>query len=403
MADGKRVAGSRSRSDRIVFLDYLRSLAVLLVLWDHMVGQWLGWRRSGWLPLDKVDVYVTRPLDLIQDMGWLGVSLFFLISGFIISHVAATETRLEFSVKRLLRIYPPMILAVLVTMLFYVIRHHWQVIDSGVGIVPAVPSWHDALWSMTLVNYEMNPQPIVLGVAWSLVIEVCFYIMVFAIRPLLNYRGYASWTILAAVYVVLETMRHHGPHYFLLGVSISYIPLLVAGQALWLRWSGRVSTLHCAAITLVAWLIWIHGLATIQPTFLTAANSYGPSLLVAYGLFVVLLIRNPQIRSFKVVSFTAARSYSLYLLHAPVGLFVLDVLISHVSFTVALLAAVVAVFLAAEISYRFVELPTQRLGRRMLRRFKRGNGSPTKPMDDVPIVLDTESPSASIPSAASRT
>ena len=361
---------------RIVFLDVLRALAILFVLWDHLVGQWLGQRGRGWLPLTKIDQFVTGPLDIVQDFGWLGVCLFFLISGFIISHVASSETRPEFAVKRILRIYPPLLVAILVSLLIA----HWRVdfsVPDTSGAVPSSPSVPDALWSSSLINYMMVPQHVVLGVAWSLFIEICFYVLVFLIRPLLNHGGWASWGILAFIAFSSFTVREYGPNWFLLSVSLSYVPILVAGQALWLRWSGRIGTLHFSLITLAAWTVWILGLRSLQPTFLTAANSYGPSLVVAYALFLLALLGNDRIKANRVTSLVATRSYSLYLIHGPVGLFVLDATYHHLPFTLALILTLVVVGVLAELSYRYLEQPSQALARLIVRR-RREHSAPVR-------------------------
>lgn len=372
---------SNEGGSRIAFLDFLRSLAIILVLWDHLVGQWLGWRRRSWLPLTLVDRFGARPLGVIQDFGWLGVSLFFLISGFIISHVALNETRLVFATKRLLRIYPPLILAVVIAMAIERVREHWSIVDSGVGVVPHAHGLGDALWSASLLNYLEVPQPIVLGVAWSLVIEMLFYCMIFVVRPLLRRRGLASWLILCLVFVGLKSLRSFGPHYFLFVVSLSYVPVLVCGQAVWLRWMKRVPTWEFVAITLVAWVEFVYGLETIQPTFLAAGNEYGPSIVIAYALFVAALLGGSHLVARRWVSYVASRSYSLYLLHGPIGLVTLDASIGHLPYTACLALAIAVTLVATELSFRLVERPSQKLARTLL--VRRGSTSTAPAMKAV--------------------
>jgi peptidoglycan/LPS O-acetylase OafA/YrhL len=66
-------------------------------------------QQSGMVAYDGI----TRAVAALRIApGHLGVGIFFLVSGFIISHVAEKETRAEFVVKRVLRIWPTLTIAV---------------------------------------------------------------------------------------------------------------------------------------------------------------------------------------------------------------------------------------------------------------------------------------------------
>jgi exopolysaccharide production protein ExoZ len=370
---------------RLVFLDWLRALAALLVVWDHLVGQWLSVQRRGWVPQGLVDRFVTGPLSIIQNFGWLGVAMFFLISGFIISHVAVTESGSQFALKRLLRIYPPLVLAIIVTLGADAIRRGTGVVDSLSGGLPVAHSVHDVLASMSLANYVMYPQPIVLGVAWTLVIEMTFYMLVLTTKRLLNWTvpAVATWIMLAVVGLILLTSHRLGTSYFLFSVSVSYVPLLVLGQIIWLRWSSRIGWAQFGLLSVTAWVLFVHGLELIQPRFLQPGQAYGPSIFVAYAIFVLMLLNNDRLHRPSFVKFLANRSYSLYLLHGALGLFVLDALGTRLPYTLALIVAVAVVVVGTQISYKLVEEPSQRLARKLSAKLAR----PRPTGDEVDAVL----------------
>lgn len=358
---------------RLVFLDWLRALAALLVVWDHLVGQWLSVQRRGWVPQGLVDRFVAGPLSITQNFGWLGVAMFFLISGFIISHVATTELEWQFALKRLLRIYPPLVLAIIVTLGVDAMRRATGVVDSLSGGLPVAHSIQDVMVSMSLANYLMSPQPIVLGVAWTLVIEMTFYVIVLMTKRMLNWKvkAVATWVVLAVVGLILLTSRRWGDSYFLFSVSASYVPLLVLGQIIWLRWSSRIGWLQFGLLSATAWVLFVHGLELIQPRFLQPDEAYGPSIVVAYAIFVLMLLNNSRLHRPSFVKFLANRSYSLYLLHGALGLFVLDALGTRIPYTLALTVAVAVVVIGTQISYKLVEAPSQRLARNLTTRLRR--------------------------------
>jgi peptidoglycan/LPS O-acetylase OafA/YrhL len=97
--------------DKIVFIHLLRAAAVLLVLWAHLGGWWLSASGTSSAIQTKWIDYICRPFRLYQDGGHLGVLLFFLVSGFVITHVSLKESRFEFALKRIFRLTPALAIA----------------------------------------------------------------------------------------------------------------------------------------------------------------------------------------------------------------------------------------------------------------------------------------------------
>jgi len=62
-----------SRPGYLWLVNQLRGLAALLV-WDHLVGQWLAQHSLVWGPDTLVDRFLLGPLNIIQHTGFLGVA-----------------------------------------------------------------------------------------------------------------------------------------------------------------------------------------------------------------------------------------------------------------------------------------------------------------------------------------
>lgn len=62
----------------IVFIELLRGIASLIVVWDHLVAIWGDSHAVQFLPLYIVREYITKPLGIIQDFGYFGVAIFSL-------------------------------------------------------------------------------------------------------------------------------------------------------------------------------------------------------------------------------------------------------------------------------------------------------------------------------------
>src|SRR5208282_2429062 len=73
---------------------------------------WPQRNRVSWLPAQLAERWIFEPLHLMTHGGAMAVALFFLVSGFVITYVAQRETRREFAIKRVLRIFPPLWLSI---------------------------------------------------------------------------------------------------------------------------------------------------------------------------------------------------------------------------------------------------------------------------------------------------
>jgi peptidoglycan/LPS O-acetylase OafA/YrhL len=215
----------QSASQRFIFPDYLRAMAAWAVVWDHILAGWSSEHGTRPRLVAAVDAYVLTPLG-VQHGGWLAVCLFFLISGFVITHVAAREGVAEFLVKRFFRIFPLLAIFVLLS----------------IGLRPALwdtVGWASLLRNVTLVSWFSTPEVNYAGVAWTLVIEVQFYLLVAlamgARQPLL-----ALAVNLVVPAAATAFCRRYGADFFLFSASMAFVPYLAVGQVFYLGLYRRV-------------------------------------------------------------------------------------------------------------------------------------------------------------------
>jgi peptidoglycan/LPS O-acetylase OafA/YrhL len=344
------IAGQET-DGRYVFLDYLRALAAWLVVWDHLANDLLHNLGKTFRPAELIHNNFTVPFGVIQDFGWFGVALFFLISGFIISDRAAVESTRKFVLRRILRIYPMLAVAVVLSAAFLA--------PKAQVTVPNI------LLNLTLANYLMVPQVILVGVAWTLVIEVTFYLLT-AVTQFAKGSPHRIAFNLAVVALVVWKARAFGPQFFLFAAAASYLPILTMGQTIyWWLARRRLSAPFGLAYLSVAYVVFLWGLRSMQPGFLAPDNSYLVSVGYALLLFVALLhMRLPERR---IVRFLSDTSYSMYLLHGIVGFLVLSALVNRTPLFVAIGLAGAASLAGSYVTYRLVEKPSQRLARRLTR------------------------------------
>jgi peptidoglycan/LPS O-acetylase OafA/YrhL len=343
---------------RIVFLDALRGPAALLVVYDHLAGTFLDQYKAHWAVLDFVRRRISEPLGIIQDFGWLGVVLFFLVSGFIITHRALRERAGEFAVRRVFRIYPPLILAILVSVAIYTALGHPPGVSTG-GIFR----------SFTLLNYWMVPQQVTYGGAWTLAVELQFYLLVGLLAPLL--RRHFGMFVLAetlATAFVLATARSWNTQYSLFAATTAYLPYLLCGQLVYgYFWARLLRKRDFAALQLLVLAVMQYGTIRMHPQFLPAANSYLISFVYAYALFLVCALLNPP--PGRLLKAFSDRSYSIYLLHGSIPVGIMTVLYGRLGmpYMASLAIGLAGLALSVELSFRCIEMPAQQFGRRLSR------------------------------------
>ena len=150
---------------RIAFLDGLRGVAILLVVLFHAYAN-----RTDLVPFG--DTFANFP---VFAYGWLGVQLFFIISGFVIfMTLEKCHSFQEFILRRWLRLFPAMLICsivILATAPFLPERPTGAVFyhDLLPGLTFIDPSWWTKLLGFHIESIE--------GPFWSLYVEVKFYVI----------------------------------------------------------------------------------------------------------------------------------------------------------------------------------------------------------------------------------
>ena len=317
-------------SGRIVTIDALRGVASFSVAWFHFTHG-----NPAFLPAGV--------LKSSGEYGWLGVQMFFVISGFVIPY-ALHKAKYEihhygrFLVKRIIRLDPPYIADIcLILALAY--------------LVPLAPTFSgprphytvsQLLSHLGYVN-SLVGKPWLNPVFWSLGIEFQYYLLLGVIFPLLVA---SSRLIRLATTAALLT-----PGLFISRPSLIFVslPVFVAGILTFQKKIGLLSIRFFAAGLAVAFsLSWFEGGLAIAIVMLLTALS----------------IAFLRLRS-NLLAWLGLVSYSLYLVHVPIGGKVVNLgaRYAHGLFSdiAVLVFAVSASIFAAYLLYRGVELPSQRL------------------------------------------
>ena len=284
----------------------------------------------------------------IGSFGWLGVEAFFVISGFVIPyslHLRSYKLRDSgrFFIRRLKRLEPPYFACIVLVILL----HQLSIQVPGFRGGPLDLSWpkltaHVAYLNAILDYGWLNP------VFWTLAIEFQYYIFVALAFPLLahtnTYIRYSSTLAIALLGFAGLGNSALLPH---------WLPLFAIGMVAYQFYVGRLPTFPFLLIlTLIVLLS--HSIVGLQQTIV--------GLLTAG---VIVLARDRQLSRFFIpLSFLGTISYSLYLLHVPIGgriINLADRLPESIAYRYpAIVVALAVSIIAAYVFWRIVERPSQR-------------------------------------------
>jgi peptidoglycan/LPS O-acetylase OafA/YrhL len=368
----------------ITFIQYLRGLAPIPVVWAHLSGFWLLVHSREWEPQNWWTAHLAGPIGLYQDAGHLGVVIFFFVSGYIVSYSSGRETRWAFTIKRLLRLLPALWLSVLVVAAARFADHRITgmyptgTAGTGIGSYLRGAFLLDMLGNTAQVN----------GVTWTLVIEVMFYALTAAAMVATRRAPGAATLGMLAVWAVAAVAMHHFPSARHMDFFTVYVGFLILGRVLYLAHSGIITTRSGlrlgAVVTVVSVAVYAHCMPVLLQTVAGPANSY----LLGFLIFAVFMFAAPKHAPWAVRKL-ADVSYSLYLLHVPLGMLAIDLAIkAGAPFMAAFAAGVLVSVAGAVASYRWVELPAQRLARRWTGKGKRRKAAPASvksPMDGAAV------------------
>jgi peptidoglycan/LPS O-acetylase OafA/YrhL len=364
MAAGQPIA---SVGERFAFIHLLRGLAAMLVVWSHLSGFWLLTTGKTSALQNMWQQWIAAPFHVFQNGGHLGVVLFFLISGYIITHTSLRENRRSFAIKRVLRIWPPLIFATVVAGLFLLLA-----MSTGTGLlgVHGGSVWHWLAGSVLLDGFLHSG--FVLDVTWTLIIEVIFYAITFALLGVSRSNPLKSVWIMVGVWVGLTLVS------FNIGlisttpnkVASMYVGFLVLGRVLYFWDRKIIAGFDAIVVGGLSALLYLLFAELSDPGFLLAPGGWvGYEPLVSYAFALVIFVGMMRLAPKKVAQpfrMLGDISYSLYLLHLPVGITVLNLLAQlNVPESVN---SVIAILVSVGVSwgaYRLVEVPSQRLARRL--------------------------------------
>jgi peptidoglycan/LPS O-acetylase OafA/YrhL len=361
-------------------LDGLRGWAAFAVVIFHSILHYdmASWQR---LAISPFSTFSTRSdwltgLALIIFNGETAVVVFFVMSGLVL-HASLIRSKADpfristaFVVKRVFRVYPAVVAAVLVTVIL--------------SKLTAQQFSHSAI--LENITLEGNA---VLGVSWTLTVEMIAMVVILPVFFAVRAFGPVA-LLVAAAYAIVATDNPA----LVFDIQNFHVAMIafIAGMALAMPQAGAFfsSFGRWTWITLLAVLVFTNHINSAWATSSVLLRVGAATLLVGSLRYA----RNAGLDEFlsnRVSQYLGKISFSFYLFNVPVMYAVFDIVptvapkfAAVAGIPTGLLIAAITVPIAA-LSYRFVERPFMRLASVALGQFETTFAAHTLIERDAPV------------------
>jgi peptidoglycan/LPS O-acetylase OafA/YrhL len=317
------------QNTNIASLELLRGLASALVCLYHFTNGNDNFISEGnWI-------------KALAGKGWLGVEIFFVISGFIIPYsMARSHYRwrdfLLFMLKRWVRIDPPFWLSILFVLGLNALTAWFYGVSFAV-------SWPRIFLHFGYLIPFFPPHQWLNGVYWTLGIEFQYYLLIALFYPLLFHRRNLYFWVIALALLAISISNSQPAFFF------DYSMFFTLGFILFRRFNAQLRPWEFYLFSAV-----IFGAIAYKFSLQYLIAGFLPWLLIAFW---------PDLK-IAGLRYLGMISYSLYLIHLPLGQKLIPLAAKYIEGDAHRLVFVLVLFaftlLLARGFYRLIERPAMR-------------------------------------------
>lgn len=308
------------KKNRIELLDSFRAIAIMMVILFHFFSRW-------------TNLYPYQDQYNFFRIGKFGVHFFFMISGFVIFFtLKKTKTLSQFWINRLIRLFPSMLFASVITYTFF------SLFDTNF-LFPASHYFKNILASLTFVQPDVLGSLVrnrveldyISGSYWSLWVEIQFYVFASFIYFYYQRKFYSYFFVIALLLIGLNFLLSHlyVDNFIIVKIKslrsifnlLDALPFFCLGAVFYVFYENNLNKIKNSIEQISIFLFFI--------LFLIFKNYQDLEKLILFIGFIslfIMMIYYPKKISFlnnKFLNIIGTSSYFLYLIHENIGVFLI--------------------------------------------------------------------------------
>ncbi len=329
------LSDKKEQANRISSIHVLRGIAAFSVVLFHFTKE------------STISLSSDNPLRLLGAHGHYGVQAFFVISGCVIPYTMYKNAYgfhqlWRFLGRRCIRIEIPYVATVALEagLILVAVLTPWRLVVSD------RLSWQNVLMHIGYLNTFTGDEWLV-PVFWTLGIEFQYYILIALIYPLMLSKSHLIRALVLCAMVLSSLLPVHG------GILFVHLPYFALGIILFFSITGQLDQKMS--------LLWM----LLIVFFIQFRFGYEEVIVVILSTLTILFFSY----EFRWSDFLGNISFSLYLVHVPIGgrWFVLTEMFiqSEIIKSIAIVAYIGLILLVSYLFYLWVEKPSMILSKRV--------------------------------------
>jgi peptidoglycan/LPS O-acetylase OafA/YrhL len=308
--------GKRELENRSIPLDVLRIFACAWVWVYHWTGNAATWKEFQYAPTMNFEI-IPKSLANIFDLGYLGVDLFFVLSGFVVAKSALKNSPVSFAHNRIVRIFPTYFICSIVTLIVYSLAQGKRSISEGIIWITAIP----------LIS---SSRPY-MGTAWTLHHEIIFYFIVFLCILFFKNKKFGllilSNLICFFMFYNFLLIEHKRYDPIFINSFISFLPYFLLGVLVQVIDTKKLFIYNCVVLFLCEFLVFR------QLNMRILDHSIKLTIIIFVFLNLILCLNGIQkyLRHHSVdsvqnlIKVPSLMTYPIYLLHLTFGAAIISI------------------------------------------------------------------------------
>jgi peptidoglycan/LPS O-acetylase OafA/YrhL len=293
------------QSPKIGSINTLRFISAMMVIFYHFTFTFYHG------DLSYVDIPLLRYLS---QYGYLGVDIFFIISGFVISLSAEGRGAYGFFKSRIGRLYPVFWVSAIITTLFLIFGGH---------LIYSEISWYRFLTNMTMIPtvlFDKTTLDFLDGSYWTLIVEMKFYFIIFLLLIFKQFKKIEYLAIPMSFVMLLSAIFLN----IKVDSDLIWIPNFIAGIVFYKIYKNGLNNWRIFGICnvfIASLLFALNRLPYLSPGFgvIFKPSSVILYILISYIIFLLISLNKIKIYNNKYINILGLLTYPVYLLHQQIA------------------------------------------------------------------------------------